>query len=195
MSARESALTVALVLVGCLAVVIVFGSLPNRPAPIIDLHPPAIAPASVTTARVLGPIEAGALAEAFNQNEVRAEATYTGQRYFVRGFVREISTDAFGLGHLRLVSIRAGLAGPERSDEIDCVFDKDAKGQLAFLEKGNRVVVVGTVGQMLIGTVFVEHCLMASEPAAEPVPTRPQRVTPQVTEPEPVKPTEDHPAH
>ena len=191
MSAREKALIIiALILAGGLAVVILFGSPPSGPAPIIDLHPPATAPAPAPVpAPILGPIEAGTLAVAFRRNEVRAEADYTGHRYLVRGYVKRVSTDIEGNGHLELMSLGVGEY-PDDSigwrDGIDCVFDPDLRWQLMPLEAGDRVAIVGEVGQMLIGTVFARHCELREMPrrpsAAQPA------AAPQTREPEPALP-------
>ena len=90
-------------------------------------------------------ISADALAEAFDDNEIAAEATYGGaNRITVVGRIKSIGVEI--MGHPYVV-IEAGntLTG------IQCVFSKTAAETLAKYSKGLRVAITG---QMRFGAVL-----------------------------------------
>ena len=97
-------------------------------------------------------ISAHALASAYHENTVAADAQFKGKRFKVTGIVADISTDFTGDPYLVL---RGGI---NQFMEPKFEFDKSDLEKLAPLKKGNKVVLLCTGRGDVAKTPISDDC-------------------------------------
>ena len=94
-------------------------------------------------------VTASDLIQAYESNEVRANAKYEGKWVRVTGVVASISEDLFGDESLALEDAFGG---------VDCDYNDETQGSKAQqLDKGDSVTVVGQVDDYFL-SVRLNHC-------------------------------------
>lgn len=95
-------------------------------------------------------LSANALFAAYNSNEVAADAKYKGKGVIVSGRIQDIGKDIMDNAYVV-------VGGQGFLDGVQCTFPSDQQSVVAALQKGQAVVVTGSVtGKM--GNVQVEDC-------------------------------------
>jgi hypothetical protein len=96
-------------------------------------------------------IQANALYRAYESNELAADERYKGKRLAVTGRVYQIGRDISGSPFLVI-----GDSG--MLDGVQCLFADAASGQIALLNKGDKIVVLGNVGGKTLTWVTMTNC-------------------------------------
>lgn len=90
--------------------------------------------------------------ETFEQNELKGKETYTGKLAEISGTVESVG-ESFGQTYITL-----GNDNDEFSIiSLQCMFSKDNQQGLSDLNKGDKVTVIGTIGEQSIN-IEVKDC-------------------------------------
>lgn len=95
-------------------------------------------------------VTATEVAKAFNANELKGKETYTGKRATITGTVTSIG-EAFGRKYVCLQG--------ESFISLQCYFNDDNLAGVSDLRKGQKVTIVGTIGEMAVN-VSVDDCTL-----------------------------------
>ena len=100
-------------------------------------------------------ITAKELAEAFDENEIRANQDYKGKIAKIEGEIQDMGESIFGQTYIVLDSENdSSLLFPD----IQCYFkDKEEIAKIAEKNKGDRVVIIGKIDEKTMN-VSVQNC-------------------------------------
>jgi hypothetical protein len=100
-------------------------------------------------------IELGALLREYEDNEVRADATYKGRRIRVEGIATGVSKGVMGGAFVTL-----GTTGELEIPSVQCLIEPSTMASFMNVSKGNRVAVQGRVDGLLMN-VLLKDCELA----------------------------------
>ncbi len=103
-------------------------------------------------------VSATDLINAFDQNELRAEAHFEDKTLAITGRVGDIATDLFGTPY---VTLESGDDFQFRS--VQCFFSRSDKSLLASLNPGQRISFRGRVDGLMMN-VLVKDCSIVRSP-------------------------------
>ena len=95
------------------------------------------------------------IAKEYKDNEVAAETKYKGKKVEISGTINNIGKDVLDDVYIVLSN------GDEYSiiNNVQCYFkDKEQISKVAELQKGQEVILIGTVNSSIAGTVMVKDC-------------------------------------
>ena len=91
------------------------------------------------------------LYNAYESNEVAADAKYKGKIVVVSGTIQSIGKDIMDEAYIV-------IGGSTSLDGAQCMFTKDQEASVARLAKGQDVRVKGEVTGRIVGNVLVRKC-------------------------------------
>ena len=94
-------------------------------------------------------VSANTLAAAYTANEVAADDKYKGKELTVSGTVESIGKDITDTSYVTLAA-SGDIFG------VQCMFDDQYKGQLAKLQKGQRVQLHGTCKGKTLNVILAD---------------------------------------
>ena len=97
-------------------------------------------------------VDANTLVQAYDDNEVAADATYKGKRLTVSGSVGQVGVDILGKKFITIKSTNSQFKW------VQCYFQKSAEGGLLPLKRGSKVTVTGTCSGLVLN-VLLEDCV------------------------------------
>lgn len=96
-------------------------------------------------------VKAVDLWNAYQENEVAADAAYKGKRLLVTGTVASIDKNVFG-------GIYVALKSPNEFMNTQANLDDGEESAAAALRKGQSVKLLCTGGTMIVGSPVLDHC-------------------------------------
>ena len=106
---------------------------------------------------------ANLLARAYDQNPIAADARYRDRRCLVVGTIDDIGRGIDGDPYV--------VIGSRSFENVQCIFSVDHEAEIAELQKGQAIAVVGNVEGKVLFNVLLTDCHFADIPPP-PVPVR-----------------------
>lgn len=89
----------------------------------------------------------------YEENEVAADEKYTGENVMITGIVSDINSKDFLTSANVLLTVESSLFGC-----VQCNFNSDHSSELANIQKGQKITIVGTCNGLSLYNVMVSNC-------------------------------------
>ena len=101
-------------------------------------------------------ITADSLYQAYNENQVAADAKYGNKIIRVSGYIQMIGKDVMDIAYLV-------IGGEGFLDGVQCMFPESQENLVASVSKGQYVTLKGRVSGQVFGNVVVRNCTFTSD--------------------------------